>query len=229
MIAVCFDATGTLFCCPRLGDIYAEVLSRHGLDVEPDDILQTFPMVLKELDCRLQTGQDRFGSHPKGPRGYWNDVVSRLGSYLEVEITRFAAAELYDRFEKAESWRVYPEVPSVLEHLQQAGHRLAVISNWDERLPRVLANLGLTNRFDEIVFSQEVGAPKPIPRIFEEALGRLGIEAEAALHVGDSRLEDQEGADAAGRASPHPSSFVTPRGRTTARTFTASAPRCTTR
>ena len=57
------------------------------------------------------------------------------------EPSRFAASELFHRFAGAEAWEVYPEVRPVLAELAAAGLRLAVVSNWDERLPGLLNEL----------------------------------------------------------------------------------------
>ncbi len=73
-----------------------------------------------------------------------------------------------------------------------------MISNWDQRLPLLLKRLGLTPFFDAVVTSSEVGVEKPDGRIFTEALRRLEVEPGEALHVGDSPLDDVEGAIAAG-------------------------------
>lgn len=50
-----------------------------------------------------------------------------------------------------------------------------------------------------LVISEEVGAPKPDPAMFNEALNRLGgIEPSRALMIGDSLSSDMAGAVAAG-------------------------------
>ena len=49
----------------------------------------------------------------------------------------------------------------------------AVVSNWDCSLRRTLTRLGL--ELDAIVTCGETGVRKPDPRIFLEALGRLGV------------------------------------------------------
>jgi FMN phosphatase YigB (HAD superfamily) len=77
------------------------------------------------------------------------------------------------------------------------------VSNWDHRLPGLLADLGLATSFGTITYSEEVGVEKPDQRIFLHALSRLGVEPAAALHVGDGRLEDVEGAVAAGMKALH--------------------------
>jgi putative hydrolase of the HAD superfamily len=196
---VTFDATGTLFHCPRLGAIYSEVLGRHGVAVAPDEVARLVAEVWQEMSCRAEPGSDRFSSHPEGPRGWWARFLGRVCERLEAPApSRFAAAELYQRFAHGEAWEVYPEVPEVLSALRGLGLRLAVAANWDPRLPYLLGELALAPHFDAVVTSAEVGAEKPDRRVFSAALERLGVEPAAALHVGDRRLEDLEGAMAAG-------------------------------
>ena len=94
-------------------------------------------------------------------------------------------------------------VPDTLEALHGRGLKLGVISNWDPRLPDLLDRLRLSRFFDAVVYSSAVGVEKPDPRIFEEALRLLGVTAGEALHVGDGRLEDVEGAQAVGMCALH--------------------------
>jgi putative hydrolase of the HAD superfamily len=199
LAAVTLDATGTLIASPAMGDIYAEVLSRHGVSVQPADVRRVFPVVWQELDCRTPPGRDRFTAFPGGARGFWSRLIERLCELLEAATPGpFAAAELYHRFADASSWEVYPDVVPALEVLRARGLRLAVVSNFDERLPGILDGLGLAARLDAVVVSSALGWAKPHPAIFRHALERLGVAPARALHVGDRPLEDVEGAQAAG-------------------------------
>jgi len=96
-------------------------------------------------------------------------------------------------------WRhVPPTVPPVLDRLRALGYRLGVVSNADGRVPDLLADAGLAERFDTIVDSHLVGVEKPDPRIFRIALDRLGEPASAAVYVGDFHHLDVIGAERAG-------------------------------
>jgi len=96
------------------------------------------------------------------------------------------AEQLYSRVTDPAEWAVYPDSVFALKSLRQNGIATAVVSNiaWDIRA--VLA----TAEVDEYVLSFEVGAAKPDPRIFIEALTRLGVQAEEALMIGDSEEND---------------------------------------
>ena len=92
----------------------------------------------------------------------------------------------------------------VVEKLRGAGVKLGVISDTGFSPGRVLrgflARAGLLHRFERaaLTFSDEVGVPKPNPRIFQAALDGLGVEPKLAVHVGDLRATDVAGARAMG-------------------------------
>ncbi|MCP4200911.1 MAG: HAD-IA family hydrolase [bacterium] len=201
--AVTFDATGTLFHCPELGSIYSEILTRHGAEVSSDRAGELVRTVWREFDCRANAGSagflaNRFGPGRSEARGWWTDFVARILEYLESPAEpAFAAAELFERFSRPESWEVFPEACEVLTELRARGYLLGVISNWDHRLAGLLDGLELPG-FDALAYSAEVGFEKPHPAIFESCLDRLGVPARACLHVGDRILEDCEGARGAG-------------------------------
>ena len=197
--AVTFDLTGTLIHTPRLGEIYSEVLGRHGVEVAPARAAALVGEVWRELDCLAHPARDRFIAHPEGARGWWARLLERLCERLEAGTPdRFAAAELFERFAAPDAWEVYPEVEATLDELRRMGLALALISNWDERLPRLLAALGLADRLDHVLYSQEDGAEKPHRRIFTAALDRLALPPARVLHIGDRRRQDVEGARAVG-------------------------------
>ncbi len=199
LAAVTLDATRTLFEAPRMAAIYAEVLERHGIATDRGSLGPLIREVWQEFSCLADPRYDRFATHEGGAPGFWRRFVERLCERLEVDPpSRFATAELYERFAHADAWRLYEDVAPAIAALRARGMKLAVISNWDERLPRLLDDLGLSPHFDAVVYSQLAGVEKPHPAIFGEALARLSVEPERALHVGDSAREDVEGAQAAG-------------------------------
>ena len=95
-------------------------------------------------------------------------------------------------------FRAFDDAPPALMQLRDRGLRLVCVSNWDYALPEVLERVGVLPLLDGVITSAAVGARKPDPRIFHEALEVAGCSAEEALHVGDSSEEDVAGAEAAG-------------------------------
>jgi len=77
---------------------------------------------------------------------------------------------------------------------------LGLVSNFDHgpTARAVLARNGLTDIFPATVISAYFGRRKPHPNIFHEALRQLGVEASAALFIGDTIDDDVAGARAAG-------------------------------
>jgi HAD superfamily hydrolase (TIGR01509 family) len=122
-----------------------------------------------------------------------------LGGATDQELDRFVDAE-FAVWEPAVT--LASTTHALLEALRRRGLKLAVVANaWPEpaRLLRgELARLGVAERIDAAVFSDEAGARKPDAAIFQRALSDLGVAAEEALFVGDKLREDVDGAAALG-------------------------------
>lgn len=97
-----------------------------------------------------------------------------------------------------ESFALYPETRAVLTTLRSAEYPLVLLSNWQHGLAHFAAELGIADAFDHLISSAELGAAKPERRIFDEACERLGVAPERVLHVGDTPVDDYDGARAAG-------------------------------
>jgi putative hydrolase of the HAD superfamily len=96
---------------------------------------------------------------------------------------------------------VEPEVLSTLQTLKAEGYRVGLVSNLTLRadlMRKDLQRWGLLDHLDATVFSSEVGVRKPDPRIFQEALGRIGAEPAETVFVGDRLYDDVSGAQAVG-------------------------------
>lgn len=184
ILAVTFDVGGTLIRpWPSVGHVYAEVAIRHGFNTNPETLNRRFRAAWQAKKNFRHTRDD------------WAKLVHHTFGDSRCDIF---FAELYDRFAMPDAWRVFDDVLPNLARLKKAGLKLGVISNWDERLRPLLQKLGLTDSFDAIVISSEVGFCKPTREIFHHALRALQVAPAQALHVGDSEIEDVQGARAAG-------------------------------
>jgi putative hydrolase of the HAD superfamily len=130
---------------------------------------------------------------------YEAELRDLLGPIRGEDIDRFLDAE-HAAWRPARS--LVDSGHALLDSLRTRGLRLAVVSNtWPEParlVRRELAELGVAERVDAIVLSDEVGARKPDPAIFELALGELNVEPSAALFIGDRLVDDVQGAAAVG-------------------------------
>jgi putative hydrolase of the HAD superfamily len=185
--AVLLDAYGTLVELDDPFERLRESVRRHiGADVELEDAERAFRAEMAHYAGNCQTGAD---AESLAALRADCSILAELG--LEAEPPA-AERMLTD----AVVFRLLPDVEPLLAGLAQAEVPAAVVSNWDCTLRRTLTGLGL--ELDAIVTCGETGVRKPDPRVFLEALGRLGVAPARALHVGDSRDTDAAGAEAAG-------------------------------
>ncbi|HEU4329803.1 MAG TPA: HAD family hydrolase [Lapillicoccus sp.] len=87
-------------------------------------------------------------------------------------------------------WDVYDDVIPVLTALRDKGVRVAMLSNVGFDLSPTLARTGVDELLDGVVMSYAVGAVKPEPAIFQNALDTLGLPASEVLMVGDAWQDD---------------------------------------
>ena len=110
-----------------------------------------------------------------------------------------AGRRLIEVHEREHMWtRVEDSTVEALDTLRDQGYRLGVVSNADGRMPALLAQVGLADRFEFVIDSHVVGVTKPDPRIFTMAVERLGLPAAACMYVGDLYAVDVVGARRAG-------------------------------
>ncbi len=95
-------------------------------------------------------------------------------------------------------FRLYDDVIPVLEELSARGLPMAIISNWDISLHRVIEALGLSPYFKLVIASLEEGFEKPDARIFRLAVDHFGMAPQEILHIGDDPTDDLIGAQQAG-------------------------------
>ena len=198
--AVTFDIGGTLlYSDPSPAEIYATHLSRYGRAVHADDVGPVFAEAWSEMQRRSAPGEDRYNSLTGGERAWWGAFVREVLDRLDHDAPWEALLDdLYAAFSEARVWRTFPGANKTLVELAGRGIRLAVVSNWDRRLPRILRDLDLVDHFEVVTVSAIAGVAKPSPEIFERTLDQLRVRADEALHVGDSPLEDYAGAQGAG-------------------------------
>lgn len=203
--AVLFDAAGTLIHLREpAGETYARFARRHGGGVAAARLHEAFGECFRSMPAMVFPGESA-GGVVALERDWWRSLVERVFRRAAARdaIADFDAffAELYDHFARAAAWRASEGAVEVLSALRARGFATGVVSNFDRRLPAILAGLGLAPLLDVVVLPSDAGAAKPSPRIFHFALERIGVPAEHALYVGDDAEHDVEGARRAGLES----------------------------
>jgi putative hydrolase of the HAD superfamily len=131
---------------------------------------------------------------------YWRRVIDGLdipSGGIEPLLSDLIGADY-------ESWTVYrPEVWQIAADFKAAGGRTAILSNGvPEIMGRVRTERSLSELFDAIVVSYEVGCAKPDPKIYRICLDMLKVPAASALFV-DDRVENLEAASRLGIQTLH--------------------------
>ena len=78
-------------------------------------------------------------------------------------VSEEAFARLATHFRSPESWRIYDDVVTTLEDLRRRYLKLAIVSNWDSHLPKLLAALDLDRLAAILFFSAGVMRVKTYP------------------------------------------------------------------
>jgi FMN phosphatase YigB (HAD superfamily) len=105
---------------------------------------------------------------------------------------------LVENTRNSEHWdQILPGTRDSLDRIAQ-NFRIAVISNADGGIERVLARCGIADCFESITDSGIVGVEKPRPEIFEAALKIMQALPKESLYVGDVYSVDYVGASNVG-------------------------------
>lgn len=189
--AVTFDAGQTLLELDTA--MLALRLGERGVAATADRIAAAEPAAWRRYEQLVGGG---------GPTVPWQGFMAALiVGATGVDEARAAelAAWLFAEQPKRNLWR--RSVPGMIElarALRDAGVAIGVISNAEGGLYDLFVELGWGDEFGFVIDSAKVGVEKPDRGIFDLALTRLGVGADAVVHVGDSRTADVDGARAAG-------------------------------
>jgi putative hydrolase of the HAD superfamily len=192
--AVIFDAVGTLIHPePSAAVVYAAVGQSLGSRLTVGEIAERFRTAFAREEALdradgLRTSEER-------ERRRWRSIV---GAVLDdVRDPERCFEELFAHFGRPGAWRSDPAA-AALADLERRGHVLGMASNYDARLHGVAAGLAELRPLRHVVVSSEVGWRKPAPQFFAALCARLGLPPSEILYIGDDRVNDYDGALAAG-------------------------------
>ena len=108
----------------------------------------------------------------------------------EVEIERALACMKAHYCENYHNKTVpYPGIPELLQRLQQAGFRMAIVSNKADPAVQLIRTLYFDGIIDVAVGESPACSKKPAPDMVLAALQRLGSTADDAIYLGDSEVD----------------------------------------
>ncbi|MBH8572027.1 HAD family hydrolase [Nostocaceae cyanobacterium CENA369] len=196
------DAVGTLFGVKgSVGEVYRQIAHEFEVEVSAETLNKTFIQSFKAAPPPIFPDAEA-QDIPQREFDWWRTIALNTFESAGVikQFSDFSAffSELYIHFGTAEPWFVYPDVFQSLVNWQRLGIELGVLSNFDSRIYSVLQSLGLSNYFQSVTISTQARAAKPDPQIFAIALEKHNCPPSAAWHIGDSIVEDYQGAKAAG-------------------------------
>jgi 2-haloacid dehalogenase len=169
--ACVFDAYGTLF-------DFASAASGCG------DLLggKTAPLTALWRDKQLQYSWLRSLQGRYVP--FWQVTGDALDYALDaLDLARHEGlrAKLMDLYR---TLGAFPEVREVLVRLRQDGFRTAILSNGStEMLASAVSGAGLDAAFDAVLSVDAVQTFKPDPRVYQLAVDRLGLPAQAIAFI----------------------------------------------
>ena len=185
--AVVFDLDGTLIdSAPDITDAINMVLADLGRVAMREAVIRE--MVGSGWAGLLERIMDMTGGPPEHGIDW---AVERFRECYVPRSTRLSS--------------LYPTAMETIQLLHGQGLKLGICTNKRQEATDVVAtNFGLTRFMDSVIGGDTTGAMKPDPRHLGAVLEELGVEASAALMVGDSKADV-----AAARAFDMPAVVVT--------------------
>ena len=152
------------------------------------------------LERRTKTEFDQGMQSGRVDHGFWwifhSYLLDELGTALggRDELVQ----KLVENIQNSANWdHILPGTRATLDRIRNK-FRIAVISNADGKIERLLSRCGIADCFESITDSGIVGFEKPRREIFEAALKTMNARANESLYVGDVYSVDYVGATNAG-------------------------------
>ncbi len=130
-------------------------------------------------------------------RQWWGMLVKYTFKDYNIQADQLTDV-IYDEFSTGKLWVKHPQADEVLKELQKE-KILGIISNFDERLDRILEDQQLRQYFQFILTPRNCGLYKPQKEIFQRAVKLANITSNDNLcHIGDDVKLDYQAAKATG-------------------------------
>ena len=197
--AVIFDYVGTLVTCKSYSmeasrEKLYKALVKEGFDVAEDRFLEAY-IVAHEKYRKV-----RYEQLKEVTNAVWvAEALGSLGFKVTADDSRVKAALNVFFQDFIDTLELRKGAKTLLKQAR-AVCKVGLISNFTYApvIYKSLRKLGINNYFTATLVSEAVGWRKPSSRIFKEALERLQVQADEAIYIGDSPIEDIKGAKETG-------------------------------
>ena len=195
--AVCFDWFNTLACAvPTREEMWGKALTDLGYDLDPKLILRG----IMAADCEVKSpfGKPTPEAQLKAYLTYPRCIFNTAGLEVTSDALMRALESVKKYYPGHQNFVIYDDVIETLIGLKARGLTLGLITNARQEMLAIYRELGLDRYLDFVATSEEAASDKPDPGIFKLALAKAGVDADAAVHVGDQYEMDIVGALGAG-------------------------------
>ncbi|WP_394179125.1 pyrimidine 5'-nucleotidase [Marinomonas posidonica] len=177
---ILFDADETLFHFDNFSGL-KRMFSLYGVTFEKDDF-QAYQNINKPLWVDYQNGKISASELQTRRFDYWAEKLKVSSSQLNQEFLH-AMAEIC---------QTLPGADELIKSLHQSGVKMAIITNGFTQLQEIrLKKTGMSQYFEHLIISEQVGVAKPDARIFEYAFDKMAQpNKESVLMVGDTLESD---------------------------------------
>lgn len=189
---VLFDFAGTLLVPRAARELIAAAGAAIGVELSARELEQLagayleagipgapYPRRVPESLRSLYEGRDL---SPGAHRAAYVSLFRTVAHPPDLEALPEA---VYEQILAPRGWTAYADAAGVVDEVARRGLRVGLVSNVGFDIRPILRHHGFGRLAERSTLSFEVGATKPDPRIFIEALRGLGTRPERTLMVGD--------------------------------------------
>ncbi len=197
---ICFDAGFTLLEPRRtMAALLGDVLAQQGMAPTEAALRAAWDVADQWFWQAYHRPDNTTWSSNAAIRATWRQYHRLMLQELGIDDPEHALADLVIATHASTAhWQLYADVLPALQALRPTAEKIGIISDWADDLPQLLDALGLTPLVDFVLVSASAGVAKPDPAFYRAALERAGVDAAAAVMIGDSYRADVVGARAAG-------------------------------
>ncbi len=197
--AVIFDYLGTLVCSRNYSmdaskEKLCSALVDSGFKIDKEKFLKSYSQTHEKYRII------RYERFKEVTNAVWvAETLRNLGFRVSEDDLRIKEALNAFFKEFIDTLALRPNAKKVITHAK-SNFKLGLISNFTYApvIYASLKQLGINEFFNVVVVSEENGWRKPSKHIFQEALNKLQVNAQSAVFIGDSPIEDIKGAKEVG-------------------------------